>query len=91
MSCGSESESNSAKTPHNGQTIYLREKCLLEREAVWLALVAADVSEERIVSIKVKKRSRETSVLTRVTRRDIPEDGFLHSHCRENLKSRIFT
>jgi hypothetical protein len=30
-----------------------------------------------------------TSILTRATRRDIPADGILHSHRRENLKSYI--
>jgi hypothetical protein len=31
--------------------------------------------------------SSETSVYTISTRRHIPEDGILHSHCRKNLKS----
>jgi hypothetical protein len=33
--------------------------------------------------------SFETSVLTRATRRNIPEDTIFHNHRRENLKSFI--
>jgi hypothetical protein len=34
-------------------------------------------------------RSPQTSILTTATRRNIPKDDILHSHCRENLKSYI--
>jgi hypothetical protein len=33
--------------------------------------------------------SSETSVLTRPTRRNIPEEDILHSHRRENVKSYV--
>jgi hypothetical protein len=35
-------------------------------------------------------RSSETSVYNKPTQRHIPEDGILHSHLRENLKSHLF-
>jgi hypothetical protein len=52
--------------------------------------VHAGYSLANISTLKMEAiRSSETSVYTRSTRRHIPEDGILHSHRRENLKSYI--
>jgi hypothetical protein len=53
-------------------------------------LVTANVvpSSQIIVTLMMEALSSSgTCILTRVTWRDIPENGILHSHHRENLKS----
>jgi hypothetical protein len=53
-------------------------------------LVTANVVPSSPIPVTLEMealRFSETSVLARSARRNIPEDGILHSQCRENFKS----
>jgi hypothetical protein len=67
---------------------------MLRRAALVRTEVSAELSTSFIRVTKISElgttlavtSNRFTLVLTRATRHNIPEDGILHSHPRENLK-----
>jgi hypothetical protein len=72
----------------------LRRVALVFLRSVRRLLVAACVVPSSPIFVTLMKEapgSPETSVLTRATRRNNPQDTILHSHRRENLKSYIGT
>jgi hypothetical protein len=65
------------------------DRSTLRRNTLLLLLVTANVPSSPILVTLMTQMVRfsETFCLTRATRRNIPEDGILHSHRRKNVNS----
>jgi hypothetical protein len=60
----------------------------LRRNPKWYLFLRIFPSSRNLVTLMMEAlSSSETSVPTRATQRNIPEDGILHNHRRKNLKA----
>jgi hypothetical protein len=73
-----------------GTTLAVTSNRRKQRSVRWLLVTANVVPTSSIITLMMEALvSSETSNLIRATRRNVREDGFLHNHRRENLKSYI--